>query len=400
MKLILILSLLLLWRETAAADINDYLGSNYHISSIESKLVYPYIYFIGRTEVFYDKMFPVEQGDKTNFLYTKTDLLTDLNLNAHFTIHTNFSLEKIKGSNFAGGAFSLFPGENPFYGTSLITRELAGQFKYERTLIRLGKIAPLFAAGSDRENEMFYEGWYGISGTFLNESYRLEEKLGIEVNMSLFEEENSKIKLQAAAFTNDNTNLFKKPFLARREIIGFIVPDVTTAFPDMPRKRMAGSAHNLKSHSIALQGFTSLNSRDALSFSFGYRSQYASLSYPSEKGYGISVQYIKVLFNDLILGIFGEGATVRNAYSIPNFHEYYLTGGAALSFAGFKGGYVRNNYQNNFFNKKVAFIEYFLGFEFPGSGVAIFLAKKQYKFASELNPGFSGFGINIRFKIK
>jgi hypothetical protein len=265
-------------------------------------------------------------------------------------------------------------------------------FNFNKSKIYVGKISPKFGAGSERWSDTFYDTWYGISGTFLNQGYILDEKLGLLFSVDIMSLEDVKIKFQSAFFRNDNSRLYKKPFLKDREIEGLVVPNGFS-------RREAGSTTALKSHSINVEGFVGLTNRDVVAFSVGYKNQFSDTLDASEKGLSLSTQYTITFLDDLTLSIFGENTTIWNAFAIKDFRENYNTLSLSSSFAGFKFGIVQNYYRGKYQDKanNISLNEYFIGFEVPKTELGFFVARKNY---SQKYEDLSGFSINIRYRIK
>jgi hypothetical protein len=372
-----------------AENIKNYINANSSASTKEVKQLYPFVYFDFKGEVFYDRL-SLEDENPMNFFYTQSELLINLNLNRFLTIHTNFGVEKIKGSFFTPSSLVEFDEkEKAFAGTSLTMKELSMRFNFDRILIDVGKISLNFGGGNERWSDYFYDIWYGVGGTFLNQGYALEEKIGFKVNALAVDQSQAKINFEISAFSNDNTVLFKKPFFVKRQIEGFAVPE--------GNKRNAGSAKSLKSYATSVKGFIGFSQRDILSFNFGYRRQ-GSEEGAGEHGASATAQYTIIFFDDLVLSAFGEGVKIWNAYAIDGFSEKYLTASLAAGFAGLKLGIVKNDYTGKLqdFEKKIKFMEYFIGFEVPKTNLGLFLSRKEYKG----NSSFSGFGMNVRYRIQ
>lgn len=372
-----------------AENIKNYINTNSSVSAKEVKQLYPFIYFDFKGEVFYDRL-TLESENPMNFFYTQSELLINLNLNKFLTIHTNFGLEKIKGSFFTPSSFDRFEEkQNAFEGTSLTAKELSVRFNFDRISIDVGKMSLNFAGGNERWSDDFYDIWYGIGGTFLNQGYALEEKVGFKINAVAIDQTDAKVTFEIGAFSNDNTVLFKKPFFVKREMEGFTTPE--------DGKRKAGSAKYLKSYATSIKGFVGFMRRDVLSFNLGYRKQ-ASEDGILEQGASATAQYTIIFFDDLAVSAFGEGVKIWNAYAIDGFDEQYITGSLAAGFAGLKFGIVKNDYQSKVrdFKNKIKFTEYFVGFEMPKTNFGIFLARKEY----EGNSALSGFNMNVRYRIQ
>jgi hypothetical protein len=376
----------------AENDVKSYLGRNtqYNDSQPENSKFYPFIYFDLKTEALYQDI------GNNNFFSINTELLTDLHWNDYFGFHTNFGLEKIRGNQFTPISFQHSDKKESFlYGTSLTAKELSVMFNFNHTKFYLGKIAPKFGAGSERWSDFFYSNWYGISGTFLNKGYTLEDKLGILLDVAVVERENLRIQFQASIFTNDDTKLYKEPFFVEREIAGALVPVGQTT-------RWAGSEKNiLQSQSASVQGFVGVTSRDIISFAVGFKNQASALKYSNatETGFSISGQYTKILLDDLKLSIFLEHVNIWDAYSIKGYSENYFTGGLSASFGGVVVGTVYNNYSSslNKLDKKIKMLEYFIGFEVPKTELAFFLSQKSYNLPSGNKKGFA---VNMKYRIK
>lgn len=375
-----------------AQSVKDYIEGTKEKAEYKDKSFYPSVRFDIKSEAFFDSLSHSEgKKESAKPLYLKSNLLLDINFNRYFTIHTDFALEKIKGSSFRASTLNLMKDEGILYGTSLTTKELALQFNVERAKISVGKIAPRFLAGNERWSEFFYDTWYGVSGTFFNEAYILEEKLGVKINVLLVENAVSKVNFEASAFTNDNTNLFKKPLFEKRQISNFLVPEA--------ERRYAGDANNLKSHSLSIWGFLGLSKRDVLSFALAYKEQLSDNGRQAERGYGATLQYTRTFFEDFTISVFGEYARIRNAYAVDKFSERFITGSVSTSFAGFSVGYLMTHYRSSVasLDKKVKFSEYFLGFEVPKTNFGVFIARKSYNLPND--DEISGFGLNLRYRI-
>ena len=374
----------------AFADVKSYVKSNSYVVEEENSKFYPYVYFDSKIEGFYDKLKSDANG-ANNFFYTFSYLTIDTRFNKVLGIHTNFSLEPIKGTNFNPSSIDgAFKSESPFYGTSLLTKELSVFFEFQRVKMYLGKIQPRFGAGSERTSDYFYDSWYGISGTLLNQGYQLDEKLGFLVDIELFSRENAKVALQAAFFTNDATELYKKPFFTERQINGFVVP--------IGNKRLAGDAKNLSSHAVSMQGFFGLSNRDVISFSLGYKKQFSKHD-AAEQGYVGALQYTKTFLDDFNISTFGELGKISNSYAIEGYDERYITYSISGSAAGFVIGALQNRYKADYNNttKKINLTEYFIGFEVPKTELGFFLSRKEYKVNGQ---SLDGFGVNIRYRIR
>jgi hypothetical protein len=374
-------------QSTFASNIKELINQTVSVPPLKDKHLYPHVYFDMKAEVFYNKLSSSNaEIDGQSLLYTKSDLTLDLNTNEYFTIHTQFGLEKIKGFGFAPAAFNVNKKkESIFYGTSLTAKELTARFNFDRVKFDIGKFGPIFGAGSDRGNDFFYENWYGISGTEINEGYALEEKIGAKLNVSIIERNDTKVNFELSAFTNDNSTLYNKPFFVEREIENFTVPLVN--------KRLAGSANGLKSHSASLQGFYGFADRSILSLGLGYRGQFSSENNVFESGAVLSGGYTKIFFDDLVISSFAEWAKITNAYGLKNFDERYLTGSFSAGFAGVKLGILRNYYRGEL--GTLALNEIFLGFEVPKTELGFFISRKEYSVQK-----LSGFAMNIRYRIR
>jgi hypothetical protein len=318
-----------------------------------------------------------------------------MNFNRNFAIHTNFALEKTKGNNFSPfGLLYNNKNEGIFYGTSLTTKELSLFFDFDRTKIYLGKIEPKFAGGSERGSDFFYENWYGISGTFLNQGYILDEKIGLLLDVAVIEREDVRIVFQGSVFTNDNTDLYKKPFFEKRQIEFLVTPPGQT-------KRQAGSA--IINYAVSMQGFVGLSKRDVISFGVGYKNQSSSDSNNdiSEQGFSLTSQYTRTFFDDLTLSLFAENVEIWNAYTLSGFRETYNTIGVSSGFAGIRVGLLQNYYKSKYQNSsnKITLNEYFIGFEVPKTELGFFVSYKQYKMPANIE-NISGFGFNIRYRVK
>ena len=198
-----------------ASNIKSVIKSNENTTTKEDRNIYPFIYFDLAMEGFYDKM-KVDGGGWQDRFSTEGTLLIDINLNQNFGIRSKSKIEKIKGE--PQNSLILFDNdylkryETPFFGTSLTTQELSLFFRFDRASFFLGKIEPKFGAGSERRSDIFYEDWYGISGTKINSSYDLDEKLGISAKIHALDSDNAKVVFEASLFKNDSSNLYKKPF--------------------------------------------------------------------------------------------------------------------------------------------------------------------------------------------
>ncbi len=388
----IILSLGMFANVFAANDVKSYLERNtkYDDSNPENSKFYPFIYFDLKTEALYQDI-----GDKS-FFNVNAELLTDIHLNDYFGLHTNFGLEKIRGNQFTPISLQHSDKKESFlYGTSLTAKELSVMFNFNQTKFYLGKIAPKFGAGSERWSDFFYSNWYGISGTFLNKGYALEDKLGILLDVAVVDRENLRIQFQASIFTNDDTKLYKEPFFVEREISGAFAPVGQTT-------RWAGSAKNIfQSQSASVQGFLGLTPRDLVSFSAGFKNQASASKYGNidETGLSLSGQYTRILLDDLKASIFLEYVNIWDAYSIKGYSEKYFTGGLSASFAGVVVGAVYNNYRSslNSADTTVTMLEYFIGFEVPKTELAFFLSQKSYDLPSGDKKGFA---VNMKYRIR
>ena len=182
-------------------------------------------------------------------------------------------------------------------------------------------------------------------------------------------------------------HLYKKPFFEKRQILGFVTPFTDT--------RVAGDKI---SHALSLQGFVSLTSRDIVSFGIAYKNQ-ASDEYSTERGFVFDGQYTRTFFNDLTLSLFSEAAFIENAYAIDGVKERFFTNGISSSFAGFKIGAVQNNYRIKIDGTDATLkaLEYFIGFEIPKTELGFFINYKQQDVNSS---DYSGFGLNVRYRIR
>lgn len=370
-----------------AADVNDYIKDASSKEEDQDKEFQPSVYFRGDFNIFYDRLFSDKTPSKT-FFFTKSDSVIDLNLTEYFTIHTKFDIDKIRGSSLSGGTFNL-EKESLFYGTSILTKELSLQLNLKKVKINVGKISPSFAAGSERRSDVFYDGWYGVSGTFLNESYRVEEKLGISLTLPIMERENAVLRLETAIFTNDNSILYRRPFFIKRQMLGFTVP--------YGEKRLAGSSKSLKSHLVSLQGFVGPTSNDVISFNLGFKNQFLENDGKPETGTSAALQYTRTLFDDVRLSGFSEITFISNAYGIEKLKERYMTFSVFGTFSLIKAGYVKNDYSSYGATKnKVKFSEYFIGFDVPRTEFSFFVSRKFYDTS---NDHYSGLGFSIRYRI-
>jgi hypothetical protein len=369
----------------AKANIKSYIETTKSEYQETSKNLYPFVYFDFKTEILFNNDEILNKEEKRNTLFSESNLILDLNFNQNFAIHTDFEITKIKGETFTPTSLlQEQPSKGIFYGQSLLTKELSALFTFNKAKIYIGKISPRFSAGNERWSEIFYDSWYGISGTFLNKGYALDEKLGIKTNVEIFSSDIAKLEFQGAIFKNDNTALYKKPLMEER---------------DRPNwgKRQAGNTVSIKSHSLGFQGFVGLSSRDAISFSIAYRSQFSDDISGSEKGFSTAIQYNKTFFDDLILTIFAENVTIWNAYLLnkeTSLKEDYNTISLSLSFAGFRVGGLQNYYKGL---ARIRLTEYFIGFEVPKTNLAFFVSKRDYRLPEK---NISGLGFNIRYRIK
>jgi hypothetical protein len=391
LKFLLIFALVCL--ANAYSNINSFVKSTSNDTEKSKAPLYPFIYFDLKTEGFFDSLKSKEK-DKASLFYTQSDLQLDLNLNRYFSIHTNFALQKIKGAILTPTYLlnQTLEGEKPFFGNSLLTKELSLFFNFNRSKIYIGKISPKFGAGSERWSKVFYNTWYGISGTNLNQGYALDEKLGFLFDVEIISFEDALIRFQGAFFRNDNSKLYKKPFFTNRDIEKTITP---LGF----KKRQAGNTVALKSHSLNIDGFFGLSNRDVISFGVGYKNQFSDDLSTSERGFSTSAQYTKTFLDDLVFSIFAENATIWNAYAINDFKENYNTVSLSSSFAGFRVGVLQNYYRGKYQDdtSNIEFREYFIGFEIPKTEFGFFVSRKEY---SKKNNDLSGFSVNIRYRIK
>jgi hypothetical protein len=375
-----------IFQSQAKQGIQDYLSQNITQYQQSPKLdkLFPFNEIKFNSDIFIDSF------QSKSLIYTQSALDINLNFSTIFGLHSKFGLEKIKGTTFypLNLEYHDINYENKlFYGHSLTAKEFSLFFDFNNTRFYLGKITPHFGVGSERVSEIFYQSWYGISGTFLNQGYALNDKFGLIVDVDAINFDYLKIKFQASLFANDSSTLYSKPFFINREI-----EDSVTL--NGQKKRWPGS-DSIKSHALSLQGFFAFTQNDILSFNFGYKNQFSKFNGINEVGLTGALQYNKILFNDIIITLFGEYTQILDSYSVSSFDEVYRTLSLSSSFKGIKIGILQNYYHSNN-SSTITLLEYFIGFQVPETKLSFTIARKQYK---NFNQNNSGFGFNMNYQI-
>jgi hypothetical protein len=283
-----------------------------------------------------------------NVAYTFTNVDIDFNFNKNVSIVTQTSIQNRKNgfarpyamTDYANGSNTI---GTFFTDTSLTSRMIAFQLHNKNTSLTIGKLRPLAGVANGNNAQMMQEDWYGVYGAMVNGGYTNTNKLGAQFNTEFSLAPHSRQTLEIALFKNDTTPLNDSAF-GTQGVYGYTLPQ---SLNGIISQREAGNTFAPSSFSILVSNESELIDDQTISYTGYYRKQDIDKQsgdfLAPEITIAVSGKYEKVLEN-ATLGLFGNIASVSNAFGVKDLSEKYYTASAYTNVDNFVIAFVYNIY--------------------------------------------------------
>lgn len=287
----------------------------------------------------------------SNIAYTNTNVDIDFNFNKNISALTQTSIQN-RENGFARpyALIDYANGNNTigtfFSGTSPTVRTLALNLHNKDTSLTVGKIRPRAGVANGVNDITINEDWYGLYGMMLNGGYMNSSKVGAQFRTEVMLIPHSRQAIEVALFKNDTSGL-NKPAFGKLGVFGYNLPQTLNG---VISQNEAGNTFAPSSFSVLVENMSELIDNQTITYSGYYRKQDVDKQngdfLSPEITVAGSAKYEKVVEN-ATLGLFGNIASVSNAFGVDGVSEKYYTISAYTNVDNFVIAFVYNLYTMN-----------------------------------------------------